>query len=77
MNRFWKEVVFILLFALIMTLMTICIRFMWDFGVRSMFPNLPEMPYKAAVAIVWCLLFISAGMKFCVKIFEGREDDDE
>ena len=77
MNRFWKEVIFILLFALIMTLMTICVRFMWDFGVRNMFPNLPEMPYKAAVIIVYGLLFISAGIKFCVKIFEGREDDDE
>lgn len=77
MNWFWKDVGFILLFALLMTLMTICICFMWDFGVRNMFPNLPEMPYKVALIIVWGLLFISVGMKFCVKILEGREDDDE
>ena len=78
MNRFLKEIGLILVFALIMTLMAICLCSMWDFGVRSMFANLPELPYIASLHIVWGLFFISIGLKFCVKkIFEDREDDDE
>ena len=77
-NRFWEEVIFILEFALVMTLMSLCLCFVWDVGVCNMCPNLPKMPYTTAVYIVFGLFFICAGIKFCIKkTFEGRKDEDQ